>query len=90
MRFLDWTGKVAKMLMGLGSCLAGAMSMAYGAGAPEADESFRAEARGFGSVEVTLRHLDAQKRASLTTFAAEIAPRSEDGTGKGMESDRLQ
>ncbi|MFA6294494.1 MAG: hypothetical protein WC637_22070 [Victivallales bacterium] len=49
------------------------MPAASGAGAPEKGEIFKADARGFGNVEVTLRRVGEKKDASWTTFTAEDA-----------------
>ncbi|MFA6292257.1 MAG: hypothetical protein WC637_10770 [Victivallales bacterium] len=44
------------------------MPVASGAGVPDKGETFKADARGFGNVEVTLRRLGEKKDASWTTF----------------------
>jgi hypothetical protein len=49
------------------------MAAAYGAEPSEKDGTFKADTRGFGNVEVTLRHLGEKKDASWTTFAAQDA-----------------
>ncbi len=49
------------------------MAAASGAGVPDKGETFKADARGFGNVEVTLHRLGEKKDASWTTFSAEDA-----------------
>jgi hypothetical protein len=49
------------------------MAAAYGAEPPEKDVAFKADTRGFGNVEVTLRPLGEKKDASWTTFATQDA-----------------
>ncbi len=64
--------------LALGSILAVLALMAYGTDAPRADDIFRAEARGFGSVKVELRSMDAQRKTSWTTFTAEDEEHAKD------------
>ncbi len=67
---------IAKKLLFAAGCSAGLFlaQSSFGVDAPPPQaESYRAEARGFGSVEVTLRPLGEKKDSSLTTFAAQDA-----------------
>ena len=60
------------------------MPVVSGAGTPEKGETFKAGARGFGNVDVTLRRIGEKKDSSWTTFSAEDAEHAKICASKRM------